>query len=115
VPLQVRHEIVDGAVVVHARGEVDMSTRKLLDLQLQAAESQVVPPAPVVLDLTGVTFLASMGLSLLIEHRELCAEFGSRLFVVATDRAVLRPIQLTGLDEELMIVATVQAALTAAS
>jgi anti-sigma B factor antagonist len=113
--LQLRHEIVDGAVVVHALGEVDMATRKLLDLQLQAAESQVVPPAPVVLDLTGVTFLASVGLSLLVEHHERCAESGSRLVLVANDRVVLRPMQITGLDNLVTIVPTVQAALAAIS
>jgi anti-sigma B factor antagonist len=113
--LRVRQEIVGGAVVVRAVGELDMATRELLDLQLQVAESQVVPPAPIVLDLTGVVFLASMGLSLLVEHHEQCAEFGSRLVVVATGRAVLRPMQITGLDELLTIVATVEAALTAAS
>ncbi len=110
--LRVRQEIVDGAVVVCAVGEVDMATRDLLDLQLQVAESEVLPPAPVVLDLTGVVFLASMGLSLLVEHHQQCAEFGSRLVVVATDRAVLRPIELTGLDEALTIASTVEAALT---
>ena len=113
--LQVRQEIVHGAVVVHAVGELDMATRDLLDLQLQAAESQVMPPAPVVLDLTGVVFLASMGLSLLVEHHQQCAELGSRLVVVATDRAVLRPIELTGLDETLTIASTVEAALTGTS
>ncbi|MEV6609766.1 STAS domain-containing protein [Kutzneria sp. NPDC051319] len=113
--LQMREEIVDGAVVVRAVGEVDMATRELLDLRLQAAESQVAPPAPVVLDLSGVVFLASMGLSLLVEHHERCAERGSRLIVVATDRAVLRPMQITGLTELLTVVPTVQAALTGAA
>jgi anti-sigma B factor antagonist len=112
--LQVRHQIVDGAVVIHAVGDVDMATRGLLDRQLKTAETKVAPPAPVVLDLTGVVFLASMGLSLLVEHHERCAESGSRLVVVATDRAVLRPMQITGLDELLTIVPTVQAALTGA-
>jgi hypothetical protein len=42
------------------------------------------------------------------EHSERCAQIGSRLVVVATDRAVLRPIQITGLDELLKIVPTVQ-------
>jgi anti-sigma B factor antagonist len=113
--LQVRQEMIDGTVVIHALGEVDMATRRVLDVQLQAAETQVLPPAPVVLDLTGVTFLASMGLSLLVEHHEKCAEFGSHLVVVATALAVLRPIQLTGLDEVLTIVPTVEAALPGAS
>lgn len=50
-----------------------------------------------------------MGLSPMLKHRQQCAEFGSRLVVVATDPAVLRPIQLTGLEEVLTIAPTVQA------
>jgi len=114
-PLQVRYEIVDGAVVVHGAGEVDMATRELLDRHLHAAESQVVPPAPVVLDLTGMVFLASMGLSLLVDHHEQCAQLGSRLIVVATQRVVLRPMQITGVDALLPVVPCVEAALTDAS
>lgn len=113
--LQVSYEAVDGAAVIHAAGEVDMATRERLDLQLQGAESQETTPALVVLDLTGVRFLASTGLSLLVDHHETCAEVGSRLIVVATGRTVLRPIQLTGLDSFLTIVPTVQVALASAS
>jgi anti-sigma B factor antagonist len=92
-----------------------MATRGLLDRQLKTAETKVAPPAPVVLDLTGVVFLASMGLSLMVEHHQQCAEFGSRLVVVAVDRAALRPMQLTGLYGLLTIAPTVEAALTDAS
>jgi anti-anti-sigma factor len=53
-----------------------------------------------------------MGLSLLVEHHEQCALLGSRLVVVATKHAVLRPMQITGLDGLLTIATTVPAALT---
>jgi anti-sigma B factor antagonist len=113
--LRVSSETVNGAVVIHAVGEIDMATRALLNLHLQDAEAKAKPPAPVVLDLTGVAFLASMGLSLLVEHHEQCARTGRRLVVVASERAVLRPIQITGLDELLTIVPTVPDALAVAS
>ena len=109
--LSVRHEQVGDAVVVRATGDLDMATRDVLDVELEAAESLVTSPAPVVLDLTGLGFLASMGLSLLIEHTKRCEGLGSRLIVVATARAVLRPMQITGLDTMLTIVPTVADAL----
>lgn len=109
--LVLNQKVVDGVLVVHARGEVDMATVHLLDEQLRAAEAVVVPPARLVLDLTGVTFLASMGLAQLATHHELCAERGTVLRIVASDRLVLRPIQLTGLDEILVIVDTLDDAL----
>jgi anti-sigma B factor antagonist len=110
--LLVACEVVGHAVVVRVRGEIDMSNAELLDEQLQAARAVVVPPAPVVLDLTGVSFLPSTGLELLIIHHDRCAEHGSPLRVVATHRQVLRPIQITGLDQKLVIVSTVGDALT---
>lgn len=110
--LVVEREVIGHAVVVRAHGEVDMSNAVLLDEQLQAAQAIVVPPAPVVLDLTDLSFLPSTGLALLITHHERCAAHGSPLRVVATDRRVLRPIQITELDQLLVIVATVQDALS---
>ncbi len=47
-------------------------------------------------DLEGVTFLASSGLGVLIHTARRAARDGRRLFVVATNRAVLRPLEVTG-------------------
>lgn len=110
--LVVDREVVGHAMVVRVRGEIDMSNAALLDEQLQAAQAVVVPPDPVVLDLTGVSFLPSTGLALLVTHHERCTELGSSLRIVATQRQVLRPIEVTGLDQLLAITATVQEALS---
>ena len=109
--LAVERKVVGHAVVVRANGDIDMATADLLDEQLRAAEAVVVPPAPVVLDLTGVRFLVSMGLAQLVAHHDVCTKRGSQLRVVAADRQVLRPIQVTGLDQKLVIVATLPDAL----
>lgn len=94
------------SVVVRAGGELDMLTAPRLSGQLDLAEAIVVPPAPVVLDLSGLTFLSSAGLSLLLEHDRRCAELGSRLEIVPGGRAVTRPLEATGLDEILTITTT---------
>jgi anti-anti-sigma factor len=65
----------------------------------------------VVLDLTDVSFLPSTGLALLVAHHDRCAGLGSPLRVVATDRRVLRPIEITGVDQMCVLVATVGEAL----
>jgi anti-sigma B factor antagonist len=91
------------AVSVRAVGEVDLISAPLLSAQLQLAEAVVVPPAPVRLDLTGVTFIGSAGLSVLLEHHERCAALGSRLQVVG-GRVVTRVLAVAGLTEEISVV-----------
>jgi anti-sigma B factor antagonist len=76
-----------------------------------AAQAVAVPPGPVVLDLTDVSFLPSTGLALLVTHHDRCADHGSPLRVVAAHRQVLRPIRITGLDQKLVIASTVDDAL----
>lgn len=109
--LRVHHEERDGVVIVRAVGDVDLATASLLSGHLSRGEERLTPPAPLVLDLTGVEFLASVGLSELIRHSALCADLGSRLVVVATQRAVLRSMQLTGLTETIAVVPSVDDAL----
>ena len=52
----------------------------------------------VVVDLTGVTFLASSGLAVLIGGARRLTELGGRLRLVAASRSVTRPLQVTGAD-----------------
>jgi anti-sigma B factor antagonist len=57
----------------------------------------IVVPTVVVLDLTGVTFLGSAGLTILIEAVEFAGATGRPLRVVAATPRVLRPMQIAGL------------------
>jgi anti-sigma B factor antagonist len=91
-----RASVVDG-VVVHVAGEVDLVTAPQLDDELTDVEVRPVPPARLVLDLTEVTFLASVGLAALIDHDERCREAGIELRVVAGNRTVSRSISSIGL------------------
>jgi anti-sigma B factor antagonist len=101
--LWIERSVENHSVVVRARGELDVLTAPRLSRQLDLAEAIVVPPAPVVLDLGGVTFLASAGLSVLVAHHDRCVELGSRLEIVATGRAVVRGQEVTGLYDYLTI------------
>lgn len=91
------------SVIVRVVGEIDLTNASLLSAQLRMAEAVVVPPAPVVLDLEEVSFIASAGLNVLLEHHERCAELGSRLQVVG-GRQVTRVLTISGLDEVLSVV-----------
>jgi anti-anti-sigma factor len=91
------------AVVVRAVGEVDLVSAPSLSTQLRLAEAVVVPPAPVILDLSGVTFIGSAGLSVLLDHRDRCAELGTRLQVVG-GRLVTRVLAVSGLAQALPVI-----------
>lgn len=101
--LWVDRRVDDHAVIVRAVGEVDLVSAPLLNVQLQLAEAVVVPPAPLTLDLIGVTFIGSAGLSVLLDHRERCAELGTQLRVVG-GRVITRVLAVAGLAQTLPVI-----------
>jgi anti-sigma B factor antagonist len=102
--LWVQRTVDNLSVVVQACGELDMLTAPRLSAQLDQAEAIVVPPAPVVLDLTGLTFMGSAGLAVLLAHHERCAALGSTLQIRANTSVVTRPLAMTALDRVLNLV-----------
>jgi anti-sigma B factor antagonist len=89
----------DGAQVVTASGTIDLRTRPQLARAITAAVAE--RPADVVIDLTDVDFMSSVGLHVLLDARQ---EAGNRtrLRVIATGRP-LRTVTDTGLDETLAV------------
>jgi anti-sigma B factor antagonist len=80
-----------------ATGEIDSSSAPLFRRQLEALLDEGV--REVVVDLCGVSFLDSAGLCVLASaHRRALAD-DVRLRVLASSRAVIRPLQITGLWE----------------
>ncbi|HEU5475356.1 MAG TPA: STAS domain-containing protein [Actinophytocola sp.] len=105
------HRADGGAVVLEVTGEIDLLTASYLGERLR---DQLQPENPVlVLDLTQVSFLGSAGLAEIVAVSQAGADSGSRLVLVATNRAVLRPLEVTGLSSLLAVYETVAAALTA--
>lgn len=107
-PLQVTRERRGDAEVVAVAGEIDMATVEQLRSAVRAAHE--AGPRLLVVDLTGVGFLASTGLSALVEAHELR---GKSLRVVADNRAVLRALGLVALDRLLVVHPTLDEALSA--
>jgi anti-anti-sigma factor len=103
------HETEGGAVVVEVAGDVDMGTAP--ELREQAGAALDRHPTTLVVDLLGADFLASAGLSVLIEVRSRTDQEGIRLAIVADGYAVLRALEIVGLDTQFDLYATRAAAL----
>lgn len=91
------------ATVVNIVGEIDIATAP----EIRAAITEAIQTSTasvVVIDLRGVTFMGSPGLSALLTAESQATAKGVRLGVVTGDnRIVLRPLQITGLDKTIPI------------
>lgn len=98
------------AVVLNVAGEIDLATAPQLGESINAAMEQ--RPETLVVDLSRVDFLASAGMAVLIGcHQQ--AQGNIRFRIVATGSATFRPMELTGMTEEISIYHTRDEALAA--
>jgi len=95
---------IDGGVILAVAGEIDLLTADQLS---EALEAEVVRRELVVVDLTAVEFLSSSGLAALALAHRAAVEAGRELRLVAGNRVTLRPIQITGMADEIGVFATV--------
>lgn len=110
-PLVVSQRKVDGVVVVEVAGEVDLDTAPALDAALRGALREA-GTGGCIADLTHVTFLSSRGLTTLLNAAQAAEERREPLrIVVDANRPVIRPIEITGLDEVLRLFHTVDEAM----
>ena len=104
----------DGSVVVAVTGEVDLDTAPRLREAVAVALDEV-EGGTCVLDLTEVTYLGSAGLTALVDAtREAAARSEPLRIVVDANRPVIRPIEITGLDQVLHLYHSVEEAVAAA-
>jgi anti-sigma B factor antagonist len=91
--------VTEAGSTVHlvVTGEVDSSSAPVLRTELASALD--LGPAELVVDLRAVTFLDSAGLAVLAGAHRRAGEQGGRMHVLAAGRAVIRPMQITGLWE----------------
>ncbi|MEU5695886.1 STAS domain-containing protein [Actinosynnema sp. NPDC020468] len=105
--LRTTRHLVDGTSVMAVTGEVDDESAPALRHALTVAVNGDDSPSCVV-DLSGVTFLNSAGLTALVEVAWHAETRRRRLrLVVDANRLVIRPIELTGLDRSLSLHHTV--------
>lgn len=103
----------EGVSVVRVVGEVDSATVGRLRDHLYEYVSG--PCRGVVLDFTAVSFLALCGVRLLLETADRAHAEGMTLRLVAQSRAVLRALEVSGVQEQVACVATVAEAVAQCS
>jgi anti-sigma B factor antagonist len=107
--LDCRLERRQHAVVVSVTGAIDITTQATFAQAVQEAWQQDKPL--VVIDLAGVTFMASPGLAVLVEAQETAMRLRKDLHVAIGSEVVRRSIELTGLAQILSLTSDVRTAL----
>lgn len=94
---EVSEEWSGSAAVVAAVGELDVLTAPRLQAGIESAIQK--NPAAVIVDLSGVDFLSSAGMAVLVAGREQAQARDIKFGVVASGPATSRPLILIGLAE----------------
>ncbi|MER7564165.1 STAS domain-containing protein [Streptomyces sp. NPDC097941] len=110
-PLSIGHTAVDGIPVVTVRGEIDHTVKDMLS-QALLPDDGPTPPRTVV-DLSGVTFMDSSGINVLVAAHKSMSDAQGWLRLAAPQASVLRLIELVGLDQVISCHPTVERALAA--
>ncbi|GAA3813955.1 MULTISPECIES: STAS domain-containing protein [Amycolatopsis] len=103
-------------VIVTIVGEVDLTTAPRVREAVKDARDSVGPVAltTVILDLSEVEHLDSLGLAVLVETAAECHSAEQALALVCPTPVVTRPLEMTGLDGILTITASLDEAREAA-
>ncbi|MGV9557350.1 STAS domain-containing protein [Streptomyces sp. NPDC003522] len=109
--LVVEQSVVDGVRVVTVRGEIDHDVKHVLDEALSPRYGAAAP-SRIVVDLSGVTFMDSSGINVLVvAHRAVRATAGW-LRIAGARASVLHVLHIVGIDEVIPCHATVEQALS---
>jgi anti-sigma B factor antagonist len=100
--INVSRQEIDDVQVVSVDGEIDTLPTPALQEAINDSLERATGRA-IVIDLTAVTFLGSAGLAALATAASRPGHEDRPLRVVADSHAVLRPIQVTGLDTVLSL------------
>ena len=100
----------EGVAVVTIGGEIDLSTAPAFEAAIAGALDD--GPPVLVIELSEVSFMASVGLRILAATHEKVSK-SAQVAIVANNPAASRPIQLTGLDKVISLYPTLDEALIA--
>ncbi len=85
-----------GAIVVTLYGELDLASGPLLEDELHAAET--TGKERIVIDLSGLDFMDSVGLEVLIDAQRRSLQNGHQLSLLRGSRSVHRIFELTNME-----------------
>jgi stage II sporulation protein AA (anti-sigma F factor antagonist) len=94
--LSAEHRVVDGVRVVTLRGEIDRDVQGVFREAL-LGEGEVVP-ARIVADLSGVTFMDSSGINVIVAAHLQTKDVQGWVRIAGAPHAVRRVLQVTGVD-----------------
>lgn len=100
--MEVETQDREGLVQVSLRGELDLSTVEKVEDELRRIEDRA--DKLLVLDLSGLTFLDSTGLRLMVTADQRARKAGRRLAIVKGPETVHRVFTITKLDDRLEMV-----------
>ncbi|MFF8264239.1 STAS domain-containing protein [Streptomyces virginiae] len=84
--------------VVHVGGEMDVDRAPMLYAALYAAITEAGGPDEIVVDLSGLSFCDSSGLSALVHARQTAAEHGRRISLRDPQPHFRRLLEMSGAD-----------------
>jgi anti-sigma B factor antagonist len=105
--------VEDGVAIVKLKGEADLHTAPILREALNDAIERL--PHTLVVDLTGVTFIDSMMLGVLLSATRRARPQNTELRIVVDDPHVRRIFELTLLDHVMKLYPSVEVAIASAS
>jgi anti-sigma B factor antagonist len=83
---------------VIAAGEIDLYTAPRLHSELAAVIANAAPESKVIVDMSGVEFCDSTGMNVLLSCLRQVRERGGELELASPRPAVMKILQVTGLD-----------------
>jgi anti-anti-sigma factor len=105
-------EGMDGCMVVFAVGEIDLATAPLMrEVMAEAVESR----RHLIVDLSGVSFLDSTGLSVLLRTRQRIEATHKSMSLAGPTGLVARVISITRIDEAIPVYSNLDTAVSATS
>lgn len=87
---------LDGHVVVHASGEIDVSAKSLFEERL--ADATEATDGDVVVDMADVSFCDSTGIAVLLRARKQLEPAGRKLLIVRPSPSVIHVLEIAGVD-----------------
>lgn len=96
--------------VAHVSGDIDLASA---DVFREGLAESVAGGGALVLDLDGVTFMGSLGFSVLVETHHETERRKMKWGIVAGSSPISRPLRITGLEQVLPIYPSVSVALEA--
>lgn len=107
-PTRFGFDVLPPTSVTRVRGDIDYLVAPVLRRHL--LEHIASARSVLVVDLSGVTLLSAAAIQALATVCSVAPEQGVEVRLVAASRVVLRPLQLTGMDEHLPLYPTIDAA-----